>query len=105
MYKVFCNSLNYNIYDQILPIKSDKSNQKYYIITNENIKVYFGQASAFDFTIHKDEARMPRYINRHKKTKFKYWNKSGIDTPSFWSSFCYGIYQQYLQVIKIYIKN
>jgi hypothetical protein len=27
------------------PYKSDKPNKKYYIITNDNKKVYFGQAS------------------------------------------------------------
>ena len=67
------------------PYKSDKENKKYYIITNDNKKVYFGQASASDFTLHKDEARKNLYINRHKKNEFKFWNKSGIDTPSFWS--------------------
>ena len=35
-------------------------------------QVYFGQASASDFTIHKDEARKQRYIDRHKKNEFKY---------------------------------
>ncbi len=50
------------------------------------IKVFFGQASASDFTI-QDKARKQRYKNRHKKNEFKYWNKSGIDTPSFWSRF------------------
>jgi hypothetical protein len=51
------------------PYKSDKPNKKYFIITNDNKKVYFGQASASDFTIHKDEARKQRYINRHKIMK------------------------------------
>jgi hypothetical protein len=69
------------------PYKSDKPNKKYYIITNDNKNVYFGQASASDFTIHKDEARKQRSIDRHKKNEFKYWNKSGIDTASFWSRF------------------
>ncbi len=69
------------------PYKSDKPSKKYYIITNDNKKVYFGQASASDFLIHKDEARKQRYIDRHKKNESKYWNKSGIDTPSFWSRF------------------
>ena len=44
------------------PYKSDKPGKKYYIITNDNKKVYFGQASASDFTIHKDEQRKQRYI-------------------------------------------
>ncbi len=34
------------------------------------IKWFFGQASASDFTIHKDEARKQRYINRHNNGKF-----------------------------------
>ncbi len=39
------------------------------------------------FTIHKDEAKKQRYTDRYKKNEFKYWNKSGIDTASFWSRF------------------
>jgi hypothetical protein len=68
------------------PYKSDKPHKKMLrIITNENKKIYFGQASASDFTIHKDEARKQRYINRHKKKESKFWNKSGFYTPLFWS--------------------
>ena len=63
--------------------KSDKPNKKYYIITNDNKKVYFGASGYSDFTIHKDEARKQRYINRHKTNEV--WSKSGIDTAGFWS--------------------
>ena len=63
------------------PYKSDRADKKYYIITNDNKKVYFGQASASDFTLHKDEARKQRYINRHKKNEN--WNNK--DTAGFWS--------------------
>ncbi len=49
------------------PYKSDRPDKKYYIITKDNKRVYFGQASASGFTIHKDEARKQRYINRHEK--------------------------------------
>ena len=65
------------------PYKSDKPNKKYYIITNDNKKIYFGQASASDFLHHKNEQRKLRYINRHKNNEN--WNKSGIDTAGFWS--------------------
>ena len=65
------------------PYKSDKPNKKYYIITNNDKKVYFGQAGASDFTHHKDEARKQRYINRHKNNEI--WSKSGVDTAGFWS--------------------
>ena len=53
------------------------------IITESKKKVYFGASGYSDFTIHKDEARKQRYINRHKKNEV--WSKSGIDTAGFWS--------------------
>ena len=65
------------------PYKSDKPNKKYYIIRNNNKKVYFGASGYSDFTIHKDEARKQLYINRHKHNEN--WTKSGIDTAGFWS--------------------
>jgi hypothetical protein len=37
------------------PYKSDKPGKRYYIITNYKNTVYFVQASASDFTHHKDE--------------------------------------------------
>jgi len=63
------------------PYKSDRPDKKYYIITNDNKKVYFGQASASDFTIHKDEERKQRYINRHKKNE----NLNDKDSAGAWS--------------------
>ncbi len=65
------------------PYKSDKPDKKYYIITKTEKKVYFGQASASDFTKHKDEDRKNRYILRHQTNED--WGKSGIDTAGFWS--------------------
>jgi hypothetical protein len=65
------------------PYKSDKPEKKYYIITKDDKRVYFGQASASDFTIHKDPERKQRYINRHEKNEN--WTKSGIDSAGFWS--------------------
>ena len=50
-------------------------------ITNNFKKVYFGDSIYSDFTIHKDESRKQRYINRHKKNEL--WSKSGIDTVGF----------------------
>ena len=67
------------------PYKSDKPDKKYYIITKDNKRVYFGAAGYSDFTQHKDEERKQRYIKRHEKNESKFWNKSGIDTPSFWA--------------------
>ena len=65
------------------PYKSDKPNKKYYIITNDNKKVYFGASGYSDFTIHKDEARKQRYLNRHRNNEN--WTKSGINTAGWWS--------------------
>ena len=65
------------------PYKSDRPEKKYYIITKSEKKIYSGQASASDFTIHKDEERKQRYILRHQKNED--WGKSGIDTAGFWS--------------------
>ena len=64
------------------PYKSDKPNKKYYIITNNNKKVYFGAAGMSDYTLHKDEARKQRYINRHKNES-KFWHDP--DTASYWA--------------------
>ena len=65
------------------PYKSDKPNKKYYIITNDNKKVYFGASGYSDFTIHKDEARKQRYLNRHRNNEN--WTKSGINPAGWWS--------------------
>ena len=65
------------------PYKSDKPEKKYYIITKDNKRVYFGAAGYSNFTKHKDEERKQRYINRHKNNED--WSKSGIDTAGFWS--------------------
>ena len=76
------------------PYKSDKPNKKYYIITNNNKKVYFGQAGASDFTIHKDEQRKQQYIDRHKKNESKYWNNQELIPLHSGLDFCFGKNQQ-----------
>lgn len=68
---------------QYYPYKSDRPDKKYYIITSTERKVYFGQAGASDYTIHKDDDRKKLYEQRHKKRED--WTKSGIDTAGFWS--------------------
>ncbi len=66
------------------PYKSDKQGKKYYIITNDNKKIYFGAAGMSDCTIHKDEQGRQQYINRHKNSN-ENRSKSGIDTAGWWS--------------------
>ena len=65
------------------PYPANDGKHKYYIITKSEKKIYFGQAGASDFTLHKNEARKQLYINRHKNNEN--WTKSGIDTAGFWS--------------------
>lgn len=65
------------------PYLSDKSNKKFYIITNKNKKIYFGANGYSDYTIHKDHDRKERYVNRHKKREAKFWNDP--DTASYWA--------------------
>jgi len=62
--------------------KSDLSDKKY-MVTVGSKTVNFGAKGYSDYTIHKDEERMHRYENRHKKREN--WKKSGITTAGFWS--------------------
>jgi hypothetical protein len=65
------------------PYVSDNPKKKFYIINDQNQKVYFGDSRYEDFTTHKDEERKQRYIARHKKNE----NFYDINSPSFWSRF------------------
>ncbi len=64
------------------PYKSDEPNKKYFIITNNNKKFILVRLAPLIFTIHKDEARKQRYINRHKDNESQVWNDP--DTASCW---------------------
>lgn len=61
--------------------KSHNPKKKYMVIVNGKI-IHFGDSRYEDFTIHKDEKRKARYINRHKNED---WTISGIDKPAFFS--------------------
>jgi hypothetical protein len=65
------------------PYPAYDGTHKYYIITKTNKKVYFGAKGYSDFTIHKDQNRKQRYIDRHRGKENL--TKSGIDTAGFWS--------------------
>ena len=67
------------------PYPATDGKHKYFIITSSGHKVHFGAKGYQDFTIHKDEDRKHRYINRHQAREN--WGKSGIDTAGFWSRF------------------
>jgi len=65
------------------PYKSDKPDKKFYIITSNNKKIYFGSTGYSDFTINKNIEKKNNYIKRHEKNEN--WGKSGINTAGFWS--------------------
>ena len=46
---------------------SNKPDKKYMAIINDRKTIHFGAKGMSDFTIHKDEERKQRYLNRHKK--------------------------------------
>jgi hypothetical protein len=67
--------------------KSLKAGKKYdavFITDNDREKVVsFGAAGMSDFTLHHDEERKERYLNRHRKNE--HWDKA--DTPGALSRF------------------
>lgn len=69
------------------PYPIDDKKHKFFIMTNTGKKVKFGAYGMSDYTIHKDFKRKKRYVERHRKREEKYWNKNGVDTPSFWSRY------------------
>ena len=73
------------------PYKSDNPNKKYFIITSNNKKIYFGQAGYNDYIIYnskfgreKADRMKNAYIARHSKMG-ENWTKSGINTAGFYS--------------------
>jgi hypothetical protein len=66
--------------------KSLKSGKKWDAVFDNDGKekvVSFGAAGMSDFTLHHDEARKERYLNRHRKNE--HWDKA--DTPGALSRF------------------
>ena len=78
---------------EIVITKSKTKDKKYDAIIDGKKTIHFGAKGYSDFTIHKDEERKDRYINRHKKTenwndpktagfyaKNILWNKKSVKT-------------------------
>jgi hypothetical protein len=83
------------------PYISDKPNKKFFVITKDNKKLYFGQAGTQHFTEgHLDETRRRAYINRHKKNEN--WNNK--DSAGFWSYRYLWLYPSYKEAYEN-IKN
>lgn len=71
--------------------KSTNKSKKWMVVTPEGRRVHFGGAGYSDYTRHRDEDRMRRYLKRHGGSKSgltsskENWRKSGLDTAGFWS--------------------
>jgi hypothetical protein len=64
-------------------IKSPNQKKKFRVIFEDGSDVDFGAFGYSDYTIHKDEKRMKRYLTRHRSREN--WTKKGIKTAGFWS--------------------
>ena len=62
--------------------KSSKKGKKFMVLIG-NKTIHFGAEGMSDYTIHKDQERMKRYISRHKSRED--WSENGIKTAGFWS--------------------
>jgi hypothetical protein len=68
---------------EIIIKKSRKPDKKLDAVIDGKKTVSFGAKNYSDYTIHKDDERKNRYINRHKKNED--WGLSGIDTAGFYA--------------------
>lgn len=87
------------------PYTSDKSPYKFYIITDDNKKIYFGNDQYQHYTEgHLDENRKLNYLKRH----FKNENWNDPNTSGFWSArflWLFKTYDEALKYINYYIEN
>lgn len=67
--------------------QSNRKNKKWManIPQLSNKWIHFGDNRYQDFTQHKSRDRQKAYINRHLRREADLWDKTGIQTPSFWS--------------------
>ena len=56
---------------------------KFKALFPEGRTVHFGRKGYSDYTLHKDKARMKRYVIRHRRREN--WGRSGQYTAGFWS--------------------
>jgi len=70
---------------------SNRKDKKYMLVSDTGKKIHFGSKNMSDYTIHKDDERKDRYINRHKKnenwdeinpgslSRYILWNKKTLN--------------------------
>jgi hypothetical protein len=86
------------------PYPANDGKHKYFIISKSGKKIKFGQNGASDFTIHKDEARRQRYINRHKKMSLNFGINQELIPLHSGLDFCSGK-NQLLKKVILTLKN
>ena len=62
---------------------SSRKNKKYAAVFEKGQAVHFGEKGSEDFTMHGDEKRKTRYVNRHRSREN--WTENGLRTAGFWS--------------------
>jgi len=60
---------------------SDKKDKKFVAVIDNKKHIYFGASSYEDYTIHKDDERKERYLQRHKNDHY-----TNPLYPSFYST-------------------
>ena len=68
---------------EVIIQKSKKPDKKLDAIIDGKKTVSFGAKNYSDYTIHKDNDRKNRYINRHKNNEN--WGLGGVETPGFYA--------------------
>lgn len=70
--------------EEFVLLKSNRKDKKFMVFNVDTGKVvHFGAKNYSDYTIHKDEERKKRYIDRHRKNEN--WEKSGMGSAGFWA--------------------
>ena len=68
---------------KVVLVRDTDGVHKFKAVFPEGRTVHFGRKGYSDYTIHKDPARMKRYLVRHRRREK--WGRSGQYTAGFWS--------------------
>ena len=86
---------------EIIIKTSHLQNKKYDAVIDDKKTIPFGARGMSDYTIHRDDERKERYINRHKKNED--WDN--IYTAGFGRKIFFGTRKQLQNQLKIQIIN
>jgi hypothetical protein len=67
----------------VILARANNSKHKFMAIFPDGKTVRFGARGYSDYTMHKDQDRMKRYLIRHRSREN--WTRSGAKTAGFWS--------------------